>query len=133
MTTSPIRDSLAAFVLALLAAHAASAKDTGIAYVSSEKDHAISLIDLKTLAVVGTIKTCKRPRHMQFLPGGTQLMVACGDSNKADIIDVATRKSLGSFAFGEDPEAFDLSPDAKTAYISLEDEGALGFFEGPAA
>ena len=112
-------------LLALLATHAASAKDTGIAYVSSEKDHAITLIDLKTLAVVGVIKTCKRPRHMKLIEGNTKLMVACSDSSKADIIDIATGKSVARIAFGDDPEVFDLSLDGKTAYLSAEDEGAL--------
>ena len=51
--------------LLLAAALPAQAKDSGLAYVSSEKDHAITLVDLKTLAVVGTIPTCRRPRHMQ--------------------------------------------------------------------
>ena len=102
-------------LLSLLAAGAAHAKDTGMAYVSSEKDHAITVVDLKTLAVAGTIKTCKRPRHMQLLPGGTQMMVACGDSNRADLIDLAARKSAGTIPLGDDPEAFDLSPDGKLA------------------
>jgi PQQ-dependent catabolism-associated beta-propeller protein len=101
----------------------------GVAFVSSEKDHAITVLDLKTQAVTGTIATCKRPRHMQLLPGGTQMLVACGESSQADVIDVATRKSVRRLPFGDDPEAFDLSPDGKTAYVSLEDEGALGIVD----
>ena len=40
-----------------------------MAWVSSEKDDAITLIDMRTLAVAGTVPTCKRPRHMQVAPG----------------------------------------------------------------
>ena len=108
---------------------AAPAFAQGTAFVSSEKDHAITVLDLKTQAVTGTIATCKRPRHMQLLPGGTQMLVACGESSQADVIDVATRKSVRRLPFGDDPEAFDLSPDGKTAYVSLEDEGALGIVD----
>jgi hypothetical protein len=54
----------------------------GTAYVSSEKDHALSVVDLKTQAVTGTIATCKRPRHLQRSPDGKLLMVACGDSGR---------------------------------------------------
>ena len=107
----------------------AAAAPTGLAYVSSEKDHAITLVDTRTFAVVGTVPTCKRPRHMALLPGGAQLMVACGDSNRADVIDLASRKSLRSVAVGDDPEAFDLSPDGKLVYVSAEDEGALGVYD----
>ena len=67
MTTPciPILRGLALLLAALVAT--AAAKDTGLAYVTSEKDNTITLIDLKTLAVVGTIPTCKRPRHLQML------------------------------------------------------------------
>ena len=93
----------------------------GIALVSSEKDHALTVIDLKTLAVTGTVPTCKRPRHMQPTPDGKQLLVACGESNAADVIDLATRKSVRRLPLGDDPEAFDLSPDGKTLYVTNED------------
>ena len=117
-------------LFALFAAlSSATAFAQGVAFVSSEKDHAITVLDLKTQAVTGTIATCKRPRHMQLLPGGTQMLVACGESSQADVIDIATRKSVRRLPFGDDPEAFDLSPDGKTAYVSLEDEGALGIVD----
>jgi PQQ-dependent catabolism-associated beta-propeller protein len=98
-------------------------------WVSSEKDNALAVVDATSLTVAATVPTCKRPRHMQLLPGGKQLMVACAESHAADVIDVATRKSLRKVPLGDDPEAFDLSPDGKTAYVSLEDEGALGFVD----
>lgn len=105
------------------------AQAQGIAWVSSEKDHAITLIDMKTLAVVGTVATCKRPRHMQLAPGTRHLVVACTESSQADVIDVGTRKSLRRMPLGDDPEAFDFSADGKLLYVSLEDEGALGFID----
>ena len=45
-------------------------------------------------------------------------MVACTESNAADVIDLATRKSLRRMPLGDEPEAFDLSPDGKTLYVS---------------
>ena len=102
------------------------AQALGTAWVSSEKDHAIPLIDMKTLAVTGSVATCKRPRHMQVAPGTQLLFVACADSSQADVIDLATRKSVRRMPLGDDPEAFDFSPDGKLIYVSLEDEGALG-------
>lgn len=101
----------------------------GVAFVSSEKDHALTVIDLKTLAVTGTVPTCKRPRHMQLTPDGKQLLVACGESNAADVIDVATRKSVRRLPLGDDPEAFDLSPDGKTLYVTNEDEAELSMID----
>jgi PQQ-dependent catabolism-associated beta-propeller protein len=123
---APQRLALAALcsAAALLASPAVQAQ--GVAYISSEKDHTLTLLDLKTMAVTGTIATCKRPRHIARTPDGKQLIVACGESNAADVIDLASGKRVRQLAIGEDPEAFDLSPDGKTLYVSHEEDGELG-------
>lgn len=125
MTLSNARPFLLAALIAL-ANHAAAAP---LVIVSSEKDDALTLIDPATLAVQGTLPTCKRPRHMQRTPNGKRLLVACAESNAADVIDLATRQSVGRLALGPDPEAFDLSPDGKTLFVSNEDDGELGFID----
>jgi PQQ-dependent catabolism-associated beta-propeller protein len=112
----------------LLAATAATATAQGTAYVSSEKDDALTLIDTKTLTVKGVISTCKRARHIQRLPDG-KLMVACTESNEADVIDPASGKSVRRIPLGDEPEAFDVSPDGKTIYVSNEDEAEASFID----
>jgi len=114
---------LAAFALAGPAALA-----QGTLYVSSEKDDSLTLIDLATLTVKGTIATCKRARHVQLTPD-RKLLVACTDSNAADLIDLASGKSLRRIPLGNEPEAFDISPDGKTIYVSNEDEGVASFVD----
>ncbi len=116
---------LTMFGLALAAGVCAA---QGTAYVSSEKDDALTLVDTRTLAVKGTVPTCKRGRHIQRLPDG-KLMVACTDSNAADVIDPATGKSVRRVPLGDEPEAFDLSPDGKTIYVSNEDEAEASFVD----
>ena len=111
-----------------LAAFGAGAVAQGTAYVSSEKDNALTMIDLATLTVKGTVPTCKRGRHVQMTADG-KIMVACTDSNAADLIDPASGKSLRRIPMGNEPEAFDLSPDGKTIYVSNEDEGAASFID----
>ncbi len=100
----------------------------GTAYVSSEKDNALTLIDLGTLSVKGTIATCKRGRHLALTPD-RKLLLACTDSNAADLIDPATGKSLRRIALGDEPEAFDIAPDGRTLYVSNEDEAAVSFVD----
>ena len=114
---------------ALLAAQSAQAKDTGLVYVSSEKDDAITMLDVKTHAVTGTIPTCERPRHMQLTPDRERLLVVCSDSDRADLIDLATRKTVDSVPLGDDPELLDLSPDGKTIYVSNEDDAELSVID----
>lgn len=112
----------------VLAAASGAALAQGTAYVSSEKDNALTMIDLGTLAVKGTIPTCKRARHIQLTPE-RQIMVACTDSNQADLIDPASGKSVRRIPLGDEPEAFDLSPDGKVIYVSNEDAGEASFID----
>lgn len=107
---------------------AAAASAQGTAYVSSEKDQALTLIDLASLTVKGTIPTCKRGRHIQ-ITAQKLIMVACTDSNAADVIDPATGKSVRRIPLGDDPEAFDISPDGKTIYVSNEDDATASFID----
>ncbi len=125
MTRAAAVSTLVFCVAAFMAGGAAA---QGTAYVSSEKDDALTLIDTKTLAVKGTVPTCKRGRHIQRLPDG-KLMVACTDSNAADVIDPATGKSVRRVPLGNEPEAFDISPDGKTIYVSNEDEAEASFVD----
>jgi PQQ-dependent catabolism-associated beta-propeller protein len=113
--------------LALIACCTAASAQ-GTAYVSSEKDDALTMIDLATLTVKGTVPTCKRGRHIQLTPD-RKIMVACTDANAADVIDPATGKSLRRVPLGDEPEAFDLSPDGKTVYVSNEDAGEASFID----
>jgi PQQ-dependent catabolism-associated beta-propeller protein len=119
---------LAGVAAAWLGLGMAAAQAQGTAYVSSEKDDALTVIDLATLSVKGTVPTCKRGRHIQLTPE-RHIMVACTDSNAADVIDPATGKSLRRIPLGDEPEAFDLSPDGKTIYVSNEDEAEASFID----
>jgi PQQ-dependent catabolism-associated beta-propeller protein len=119
-----IRASIAATLL--LASGFAAAQT---AYVTSEKDQALTKLDLATMAVKGTVKVpCKKGRHIALTPD-RKLMVACTESNNALIIDPATDQVLRTIPLGDDPEAFDLSPDGKTIYVSNEEDGAASFID----
>ena len=118
---------LAAMAAAMLAmAPATRAAGTGYLFVSSEKDHAITVLDGKTYEVVKQIRTAARPRHLAFSPDRSRLYAACGDGNAIDIIDVAALELVDRIGPIDDPEAFDFSPDGETMYISLEDDAQLG-------
>jgi PQQ-dependent catabolism-associated beta-propeller protein len=98
---------------------------TGAVFISSEKDNVITVLDGKTQQQIGLIKTCKRPRHMQFTSDRKQIIVACGDDGRADVIDVASRNVVDKIPLEEGAEIFDLSRDGKTLYFSNEDEASV--------
>ena len=137
-TVQPIRTSCQGlcFSILLAAAPAGWAAGTGYLFVSSEKDHAISVLDGESYELVKQIHTAARPRHLAFNPERTRIYAACGEGNAIDIIDVASLELVDRIGPIDDPEAFDFSPDGETMYISLEDDAKLGilnlraYFEG---
>ena len=106
-------------VLGLIAVCSAASAQ-GTAYVSSEKDDALTMIDLATLTVKGTVPTCKRGRHIQVTPD-RKIMVACTDSNVADLIDPAHRKSMRRIPSATSPKP-STSRRRQDIYVSNEDE-----------
>lgn len=113
------------FLALFLPALAGSASAQGKAYVSSEKDNTLTVVDLKTQTVTGTLATCKRPRHLHLMAGGQELAVACAESQQIDFINLASGQSVRRINLGQDPEAFDVSADGKTLYVSNEEESVL--------
>ncbi len=120
------RLSAVALVAGALAVPQVFAKGTGYLFISSEKDHSVRVLDGKTYAVVKEIRTAARPRHLAFNADRTLIYAACGKGEAIDVIDVGTLELVDRIGEIEGPELFDLSPDGKTMYISLEDDAKLG-------
>ena len=118
---------LLAGALTLCAGLGVAQSTSGRVYVSSEKDNKIYVFDAQGERL-SSIEVCKRPRHMMFNAGRTQIYVSCGDSNQFGIVQTASGKMTDQIAVGESPELFDLSPDGKTAYVSIEDESAMAAY-----
>lgn len=123
---TPIWSAAVIGISTVLLARPAFADDSGYLFVSSEKDHNITVLDGETYDVVKRIGTAARPRHLQFNLDRTLIYAACGEGNAIDIIDVGKLELVDRIDAVEDPEAFDLSSDGKIMYISLEDDAALG-------
>ena len=105
-----------------------AASATPLAVVSSEKDHALTLIDMATQTVVGTVATCKRPRHLKAL-SGRQVFASCGDSSQGDLIDIGKRQSLRRIPLGDDPEIFDITADGRTVVVSNEEDAKVSIID----
>ncbi len=103
----------------------ACAKQTGEVFISSEKDHVITVLNGKTQQQVALIKSCKRPRHLQLTQDRLRLIAVCGDDGNAIVIDVASKKVVDRIKLQEGVEIFDLSPDGKKLYFSNEDSASI--------
>jgi YVTN family beta-propeller protein len=115
--------------LALVLAVPALAKDTQQLFVSVEKDNAIVIVDATKLEVTGTLKPCKRPRHVQLSADRKTLLVACSDEHRIVVWDLASKKVVDRLNVGEDPEMFDISPDGRMLYASNEEDATLTAYD----
>ena len=129
------------------AATAAAAEPPGkplLAYVTNEGSEELTIIDTRTDSAVATIPVGTRPRGVKVTPDGKTVFVALSGSPrcpptmpdaeceklKADkskdgvaVVDAATRKVTRVLPGGSDPEAFDISKDGGTLFVSNEDAG----------
>jgi PQQ-dependent catabolism-associated beta-propeller protein len=117
---------LAACLLGLVPPAAAGAKDTGYVFVSHERTNNIAVIDPKQdYKIIKWVATSHRPRDMKFRDDHKQLLVACGDDDVIDVIDVATLAVTDHIPTGPSPEMFELSRDGKMLYVSNEEGSSV--------
>ena len=95
--------------------------------VTSEEDNAVSWINLATQAVVSTMDTEKRPRHVEFTADGKELWIAAEVGGVVQIADPKTRAITATIHFAipgvQDykimPCGIRFTPDGKTAVVAL--------------
>jgi YVTN family beta-propeller protein len=113
-------------------------------YVSAEDGGEVLVIDADRGEVTAHIPVGKRPRGMRLSHDGKLLYVALSGSPRggpgvdesklpppdrsADgigVIELASKKLLRTLPSGQDPEAFDLSRDDKTLFVSNEETAEM--------
>ena len=124
---------------------AAVAADPAVrVFVSDETGGNVVIVDPESGQVIDRLPVGKRPRGVRLSRDGSQLLVALSGSpiagpgvdestlpppdRSADgvgVIDLASRKLVRTINTGQDPEAFDISPDGRTLYVSNEDAAEM--------
>src|SRR5207244_13037963 len=106
-------------------------------YVTNEQSGDLSIIDVDTASVVGTIKLGKRPRGIAASPDGTRLYVALSGSPAAGpgvdektlpppdrsadgigVVDIKAGKLVTIFKSGTDPEQVAVSKDGTRIFVA---------------
>jgi PQQ-dependent catabolism-associated beta-propeller protein len=121
-----------------------------LAYVTNEDSQELSVIDTRTDSVVASIPVGTRPRGVRVSRDGKTVFVALSGSPKcpptmpdaecekmkADktkdgiaVVDVASRRVQRVLPGGSDPEAFDISQDGSTLFVSNEDMGTASIVD----
>ena len=94
---------------------------TGIASTGT-----VSVVDLKTLKLIKTIKVHLLPSGMALHPNGSELYVANANSDLVSVINTQTDrvikelnpKPITGLPFGSAPNALAVSPDGNTLYVA---------------
>jgi YVTN family beta-propeller protein len=113
-------------------------------YVSDETGGNVVVIDPQSAAVLARIPVGKRPRGIQVSPDHQRVYVALSGSpmggpnvdesklpppdrryDGIGVVDLKSQRLLTTYQSGADPEAFALSHDGKTLYVSNEDTAQL--------
>lgn len=140
--------ALTAILCAAAACGAAGAPEPERVFVSNETAGTVDIVDPAAGRVENQIAVGKRPRGLRLSRDGTRLFVALSGSpiappgvdestlpppdRAADgigVVDLATRTLLRTYPSGQDPEAFDLSPDGTLLYVSNEETAEMSVLD----
>ncbi len=143
-----LRTPVLALAPLLSLAHAVAANAGFRVYVTNEGAGEVAVLDGQTLEVVTRIPVGKRPRGIAVSRDGRRLYVALSGSppappgvdesalpapdRRADgigVVDLAAGKLRRTLPSGQDPEAFDLSPDGTRLYVSNEETAEMSVLD----
>lgn len=92
--------------------------ERGVAYVTSQ-DAGVSVVDLASLAVTGTIDVKgEGPRGLGVTEDGKYLIVAVRENGSVSVIDTATKQVVKQIPVGKNPEFVRVK--GQYAYVSYE-------------
>jgi YVTN family beta-propeller protein len=93
-------------------------------YLSNQSDGTISVVDLATMTVIGSIQVGGHPQELVLSPGGTLLFVA-DESGSVQIWDLRESRKRGDIAVPGGAFAMAVSPDWRQLYIGSALGGAV--------
>lgn len=94
-------------------------------FISNGRSATITVFDLKTLAVLGEIKsTGENPDAILFEPVSARVFAFNGRSGSATAIEAATGKVVGTVALGGKPE-FAVADLAGKVFVNIEDKSEI--------
>jgi YVTN family beta-propeller protein len=89
-------------------------------FISNGKANTAFIIDLKTLKVIGQVKTGENPDAILYEPVAQRVFTFNGKSKDATVFDAASAKVLGTIALGGKPE-FATSDNKGRVFVNIED------------
>jgi YVTN family beta-propeller protein len=102
----------------------------GLLYVTTELDKSISVIDPKTLKIVGSIPTGQPQSHMLVLShDGRRGYTANVGPGTVSVLDIAARKTLAVIPICENTQRIAITPDDKWVFTSDQKKPRLAVID----
>ena len=95
------------------------------AFVTNSEDGTVTVVDLVTASVVGTIPTGRFPHGMRLNPAGDEILVANVESGSVSVLDPVQLRQVAEIAVGNAPVQVGFTPDGKWAFVSLRDDDSV--------
>jgi len=103
----------------------AIANDLNKAFISNGKDSSVTVIDLRTLALIDKIQvTGQNPDAILYDPFSHKVFSYNGRSSSATVIDGATNKVIATIKLDGKPE-FSVSDEKGKVYVNIEDKSEI--------
>lgn len=102
----------------------------GLLYVTTELDQSISIIDPKTLKVVGTVPTGQKESHMLVIShDGRRGYTANVGPGTVSVLDLDARKTLAVIPISRETQRISISPDDKMVFTSDQTKPQLAVID----
>ncbi len=98
---------------------AAHTNPDGRIMTADQGANTVSVIDVATNSVIGTVPTGASPHHVVGTPDGREFWVTLFKENRMQVFDSATLKEIGSVDLGGSSDDLTFAPDGKRLYASM--------------
>ena len=105
-------------------------KHDGLLYVTTELDQDVTLVDPRTLKIVGTIPTGQQQSHMLAIsPDGTRGYTANVGPGTVSVLDIKARKTLAVIPISGETQRISVSNDNSMAFTSDQTQPRLAVID----
>ena len=105
-------------------------KQDGLLYVTTELDQDVTVVDPRTLKIVGTIPTGQPESHMLALsPDGTRGYTANVGPGTVSVLDIHARKTLAIIPISGETQRISVSKDGSMAFTSDQTQPRLAVID----
>ncbi len=108
---------------------AAHTSPDGRIMTADQGANSVSVIDVATNSVIGTVPTGASPHHVVGTPDRREFWVTLFKENRLQVFDSATLHEIGSVDLGGSSDDLTFAPDGKRLYVSMGQDNMVAVID----